>query len=63
MNLGKSIEEKYFAHKIFAWYPIRLDNGRWVWLEYVMKSPLKHNDGTFWRNLWRGIIWKYEKIK
>lgn len=45
MIFGKSNEEMnqkrdryYKERKWFAWHPVRLVNGCWVWLEYVWKN-------------------------
>lgn len=33
--------------KWFAWYPIHLVDGRWVWLEYVSYETYGSWDGTW----------------
>ena len=39
MIWGKTTSEKiaeiYSVSKWFAWYPIQLKDGRWIWWEYV----------------------------
>jgi len=62
MIFGKTDEQKFVAHKWFAWHPVRLENGKWIWLEYVTKKPLRHIDGTIYRALYFGCIWIYERI-
>lgn len=35
--LKEKVERVYSCGKWFAWYPIRLKDGRWAWWEYVWR--------------------------
>lgn len=42
MRWGKGIVEKKLepTHQLwFAWYPIRLYEGRWLWWEWTIRGP------------------------
>ena len=51
MIWGKTTYEQlweYRRHKWFAWYPVTLDNGRWVWWEYIWRQKEGHWGGNSW---------------
>lgn len=38
---------EYVGHRQwFAWYPVKLDDGRWLWLEKVWIKEYHHWGGT-----------------
>ena len=61
MIWGKTIEKKnynywtkYYRNKWFAWHPVQLNNNRWVWWEYVIRTD---------RRTIRGKHWDYESLE
>lgn len=54
MIWGQTAQEKLWAYKLhawFAWRPVKLDNGRWVWLQWIWqqkKSNQSHRDDNDW---------------
>ena len=45
MIWGKKTNEKlwmYRRHRWFAWRPVRLEDGRWIWLEVVIREKESH---------------------
>jgi len=52
MIWGKTTEEQlweYRKHKWFAWYPVALDNGQWVWWEWIWRQKESQiRDGDNW---------------
>lgn len=58
MIWGKTDEEQKNIEKAkdarwFAWHPVKLKNGRWVWLERVAR--------TLW-GCWDGGYYEYKEI-
>lgn len=45
MIFGMTEEEKYKWHRLFAWWPVRLNDDRWVWLQWYWRRYL---DAGFW---------------
>lgn len=48
MIWGKTKTEKlkqklwvYKLHAWFAWRPVKLDNGRWIWLQWIWQQKKK----------------------
>ena len=61
MKWGKTIEEKNYKYwtkvyrnKWFAWFPVQLNNGCWVWWEYVTRID---------RRTIRGWHWEYKSLE
>lgn len=51
MIWGKTTEEQlkvYHKHKWFAWYPVTLDDGRWVWWEWIWERLESHRGSDSW---------------
>lgn len=51
MIWGKTIEKQlwmYRRHKWFAWYPVKLNDGRWVWWEIIWQQKECHRGGDGW---------------
>lgn len=48
--------EKAIAHvvprKVFAWLPVQVENGQWVWLESVWKFAYDFSTLTFLPKFW-----------
>ena len=41
MKFGRRTLDKLKPHLWFAWYPVTLLDGRWVWLEYVRRRRVE----------------------
>jgi len=35
----------YEKHKWFAWYPVKLNDGRWIWWEWTWQQRLTNSHG------------------
>lgn len=39
----------WLPHRWYAWHPVRLRDGRWAWLEVVLRREMNNGlDMTFW---------------
>lgn len=50
----------YGLHAWFAWYPVKLDNGRWIWLQWIWQQKNRTVvDGV---NVHQGRKWSRETL-
>jgi hypothetical protein len=60
MKFGKTYYEEYTRNTNgyiwFAWYPVRLKNGKYIWLEWIFKKYIYNINDTFIN------YWEYSEI-
>ena len=51
MIWGETTEQKLWVYKLhawFAWHPVKLNNGRWVWLQWIWRQKNTTRGGDSW---------------
>lgn len=59
MIFGRTTEEKnkkYDHHLWYAWYPVKLLDGRWAWLQYVTRCWI---DVSTYNSAYKYNYWEY----
>ena len=49
MVFGRTYTQRAKRQTWFAWRPVLLDNGQWIWLEYVNRQLASYHSPHLWR--------------